>query len=171
MQSRYFSKIFQIEGETFTQILQKFKINIFALPHTIFLLSTQLQISLSENSRTGVHLLVPSRFKMRRFGGTHVHRPSSNPPGCFSPGKPPNADRFGETRKVLLPPKVIAHTAVGRFAPTKIDGARADNEDGPVISRAIPFASAFAAIFGNGPTTVELSLAASIEHSTSPIFH
>lgn len=58
--------------------------------------------------------------------------------------------------KFSYPPKVIAHTAVGRFAPTKIDGARAPiTKMGPVISRAIPrspLSSAFAAIFGNGPS-------------------
>lgn len=59
-----------------------------------------------------------------------------------------NADRFGETPKVLLPRKVITHTdSAGRFAPTKIDGARADNEDGPVISRAIPRPSGFRGYF------------------------
>lgn len=59
-----------------------------------------------------------------------------------------NADRFGETPKVLLPRKVITHAdSAGRFAPTKIDGARADNEDGPVISRAIPRPSGFRGYF------------------------
>jgi len=59
-----------------------------------------------------------------------------------------NADRFGETPKVLLPRKVITHTdSTGRFAPTKIDGARADNEDGPVISRAISRPSDFRGYF------------------------
>jgi len=59
-----------------------------------------------------------------------------------------NADRFGETPKVLLPRKVITYTdSTGRFAPTKIDGVRTDNEDGPVISRAIPCPSDFRGYF------------------------
>lgn len=163
---RYFTKLRERKKNKYFSKSSK---SIFFRSNTIFFFLSQgnPEISLSSRELGRPHLLVSSRFKMRRFGGTRVHRirRRRNPPGWFlSPGKRPNertnADRFGETRKVLLPPKVIAHTAVGRFAPTKIDGARADNEDGPVISRAIPLACFRGSIFGNGPTTVELSLAA-----------